>query len=81
VLAEVPGGGDLSVARRIENDAIATQVGLYRATGEPPKPWPELVFFCECGRVGCADEIELTLEEYEAISAGGDRSPLRRPRP
>lgn len=80
-LADVPGCGDLSVARRIENDAIATQVRLYRATGEPAKPYPELVFFCECGRVGCADEIELSLEEYEAISAAGDRSPLRRPTP
>jgi hypothetical protein len=80
-LAGVPGGGDLSLARRIENDAIATQVRLYRATGEPPKPYPELVFSCECGRVGCADEIELSLEDYEAISAAGDRSPLRRPTP
>ena len=81
VLADVPAGGDLSVARRIENDAIATQVRLYRATGEPPKPWPELVFSCECGRVGCTDEFELSLEEYEAISGAGDRSPLRLPTP
>jgi hypothetical protein len=80
-LAEVPAGGDLSLARRIENDAIATQVRLYRETGEPPKPWPELIFSCECGRVGCADEIELSLEDYEAISAAGDRSQLRRPTP
>jgi cytidylate kinase len=80
-LAPIPGGGDLSIARRIENDAIATQVRLYRATGEPPKPWPELVFFCECGRVGCTDEFALSLEDYEAISAAGDRSPLRRPTP
>ncbi len=81
VLADVPAGGDLSVARRIENDAIAVQVRLYRETGEPPKPYPELIFFCECGRVGCTDEIELSLEDYEAISAAGDRSLLRRPRP
>ncbi|HEV8459211.1 MAG TPA: hypothetical protein VGQ38_00765 [Gaiellaceae bacterium] len=81
VLAEVPAGGDLSVARRIENDAIATQVRLYRATGEPAKPYPQLIFFCECGRVGCTDELELTLEDYDAISAAGDRSPLRRPTP
>jgi cytidylate kinase len=81
LLADVPGGGDLSVARRIENDAIATQVRLYRATGEPSKPYPQLIFFCECGRVGCTDELELTLEEYDAISDAADRSPLRRPTP
>jgi cytidylate kinase len=80
-LATIPAGGDLSIVRRIENDAIATQVRLYRATGEPPKPWPELIFFCECGRVGCTDEFELSLEEYEALSVGEDRSPLRRPTP
>jgi hypothetical protein len=80
-LAPIPAGGDLSVARRIENDAIAAQVRHYRATGGPPKPWPELIFFCECGRVGCDDEFDLSLEEYEAISAAGDRSPLRRPTP
>ncbi len=78
-----PREADLAALRRFENDVDATQVRLYReslgadrAPGRRP-----LAFACECGEPGCEDTIELTLAEYEAISAGGDRSPLRRPRP
>jgi hypothetical protein len=41
-------------------------------------PGADAPFVCECGRAGCADEIELTLEDY--LRVGADRSPLRRPR-
>ena len=74
--------GDLAAMRRFENDVTATQVRLYRESLVPVVlPDEALAFACECGASGCADEIELTLAEYEAISAAGDRSPLRRPRP
>jgi hypothetical protein len=80
-LERVAHTGDLAAARRNENDALAEQVLLYRATGEAPKGYPELVFACECGEPGCRDTFELSLEEYEAVSAAADRSPLRRPTP
>jgi hypothetical protein len=54
----------------------ATAHGL----GAPPDD-PPLAFACECGRPGCAEQIELTLAAYKALSAAGDRSPLRPPRP
>ena len=77
-----PRGADLAAMRRFENDVVATQVRLYRQSLVPVVlPDEPLEFACECGASGCADEIELTLAEYEAISAAGDRSPLRRPRP
>jgi hypothetical protein len=73
---------DLPAVRRHENDALALQVRLYRASLGALKPEDAtLPFACECGAPGCADEIELSLDEYDAISAAGDRSPLRRPRP
>jgi hypothetical protein len=80
-LDRLPRGGDLAAARRAENDAIAVQVRLYRDAGLPPRDYPPLVFSCECGEVGCRDTFELSLEEYELLSAAGDRSPLRRPTP
>jgi hypothetical protein len=77
-----PRGADLTALRRRENDVVATQVRLYRKSLVPLMlPDEPLEFACECGSSGCSDEIELTLAEYEAISAAGDRSPLRRPRP
>jgi hypothetical protein len=77
-----PRGADLTALRRFENDVVATQVRLYRKSLVPLMlPDEPLEFACECGSSGCSDEIELTLAEYEAISAAGDRSPLRRPRP
>jgi hypothetical protein len=79
-IARLPRGGDLAAVRRFENDALAEQVRLYRSSGEAPPGSPPLAFACECGRSGCAEEVELTLEDYLRVSAGADRSPLRRPR-
>jgi len=80
-IARLPRGGDLAAVRRHENDVLAEQVRLYRASGEAPPGSPPLPFACECGAAGCDAVVELTLDEYEAISAAGDRSPLRRPTP
>ena len=77
-IERLPRGGDLSAVRRFENDVLVEQVRLYRASGEAPPGSPPLPFVCECGRSGCAEEVELTLEDY--VSGGADRSRLRRPR-
>ena len=77
-----PRAADLAGLRRFENDVDAEQVRLYRESLAPlTLPDEPLAFACECGASGCAEEIELTLTEYEAICAAGDRSPLRRPTP
>jgi hypothetical protein len=77
----MPRAVDLLAIRRYENHVLATQVRLYRDSLLPivldDTPVP---FACECATSGCAVEIELSLAEYDALSAGGDRSPLRRPR-
>jgi hypothetical protein len=78
----LPRGGDLGQIRRFENDLLATQVRLYRESLLPIVLDDSPVrFACECGSPGCTVEIELTMKQYEAISAAGDRSPLRRPTP
>jgi hypothetical protein len=81
-LERLPRGGDLGAARRFENDVVATQVKLYCESLLPTvlEDTP-LAFACECGAPGCVVDVPLTLAEYEAISASGDRSPLRRPTP
>jgi hypothetical protein len=30
-------------------------------------------FVCECGRVGCTEKLDLTIEEYEAVRASFER--------
>jgi len=82
VIERAPREADLESIRRFENDVLATQVRLYRESLLPVvlEDAP-LRFACECGAPGCAADIELTLEQYDAISAAGDRSPLRRPTP
>jgi hypothetical protein len=82
VIERGPREVDLPAIRRFENEVTATQVRLYRESlGEAALDDTRLAFACECGKAGCRDDIELTLGEYEAISGGGDRSPLRRPTP
>jgi hypothetical protein len=79
-LAALPRDGDRSAIRQCENDVLARQVRLYRASGAAGEgDWP-LPFACECGERGCGETVELTLAAYDALSAAGDRSPLRRPR-
>jgi hypothetical protein len=73
---------DLAEVRRFENDVLAEQVRLYRASLDPADVDDStLAFACECGASGCAAEVELSLRDYESLSAAGDRSPLRRPTP
>ena len=82
LLEAMPAGGDLGSVRRFENDVVGTQIRLYLGLlGDDAPPEWKFPFGCECGDPGCRTTIELTVSEYEAISAGGDRSLLRRPTP
>ena len=80
-IERAPREADLAAVRRFENDVAATQARLYRESlGAASPDDVALPFACECGRPGCGDELKLRLEAYEAISASGDRSPLRQAR-
>ena len=64
-----PNGGqtDLRSARRWENDILARNVRSWLAStdtlAEPPASY---AFVCECGRRGCAEQVLLSLDEYDA---------------
>jgi hypothetical protein len=79
-LAGLPRAVDRPAVRRLENDVLARQVRLWRASGDAPPGDTPLPFGCECASPGCSDAVELTLDAYEALSGAGDRSPLRAPR-
>ena len=83
-IAALPRAVDRTAIRRFENDVLARQVRLYKSSGDAPREPPSdewtLAFACECDRPGCAEVVELSIAAYEAVSAAGDRSPLRAPR-
>lgn len=57
---------DLSEARRWENEKIASNVRAWHASGDHRSaegmPVP---FACECGRLGCAERVSLTLVDFD----------------
>jgi hypothetical protein len=61
------GSGDLREARRWENEAVAANLRSWissrQGPGERTIAYP---FACECGARGCAERVELTLDEYAA---------------
>ncbi len=66
---------DRFAIRRAENEAVRTQVSLYRASGEAP---PEHIdvpipFACECDESGCALLVELSLGEFATLRESGGR--------
>lgn len=44
------------------NESIASRTGLLAETGYQ-------LFICECSSIECAESLELTAEEYEAVRA------------
>jgi hypothetical protein len=76
----LPRAVDRAAIRRFENDVLARQVRLWRASGDAPAGDWALPFSCECDRPGCDDLVELTLADYDALSGAGDRSRPRAPR-
>jgi hypothetical protein len=80
-LEGLPRAVDRPAIRRFENDVLARQVRLFRASGDaPPGDDRPVPFACECDVPGCADLVEVTLADYDALSGAGGRSPLRAPR-
>lgn len=71
----LPRAVDRPAIRRFENDVLARQLRLWPGYGGWPVP-----FACECATPACAEQVELTLAEYDAASGEGGRSRLRAPR-
>jgi hypothetical protein len=67
-------GGDRFPMRRRENEAMLTQVKLYRASGEaPPGEEAPLAFACECDRRGCDRTVELRVADFDELVVTGGR--------
>jgi hypothetical protein len=58
---------DLAAVRRWENENLAHNLHAWVASGDM-RASEEMVFSfaCECGRLGCAVRVELTLPEFDA---------------
>jgi hypothetical protein len=65
-LLDVPeGAADLQAARRWENEAVAANIRSWLASPEAPREYSGYPFACECGRRGCGDTVQLTIEEFD----------------
>lgn len=68
----------LARVRRDENEALAQQVALYRASGDAPPEHLDipLPFACECGKRGCDATVELRLEQFgqSSVHAHAERA-------
>ena len=56
---------DLVAARRWENEVVAANLRAWLVSPEAPdRELGPLTFACECGTPGCAERVELTLDEF-----------------
>jgi hypothetical protein len=60
------GAADLAGIRRWENEAAATNIRAWLDSPEAPREHLGYPFACECGRRGCGETMELTIEEFDA---------------
>lgn len=66
-LLEIPeGAADLGPVRRWENEVAAANIRAWLASPEAPREHGGHPFACECGRRGCAELVQLTIEEFDA---------------
>jgi hypothetical protein len=66
-LLEIPDNrADLAAIRRWENEAAAANIRSWLASPEAPREYYGYPFACECGRVGCDELVEMTIEEFDA---------------
>ena len=66
-LLELPeGAADLARIRRWENEAVAANIRAWLASAEASREHYGYPFGCECGRPGCGDTVQLTIEEFDA---------------
>ena len=60
---------DLAAVRRWENENTASNVRAWISSGDiPTSAQLAFPFACECGRLGCATRVELTLRELDAAT-------------
>jgi hypothetical protein len=65
-LLDVPeAAADLQAARRWENEAVAANIRSWLASPEAPREYSGYPFACECGRRGCGETVQLTIEEFD----------------
>src|SRR5215475_5964684 len=68
-LLDVPGNaGDLEAIRRWENEVAAENIRAWLASPEAPREYHGYPFACECGRAGCDELVEMTIEEFDTAS-------------
>lgn len=68
-LLDVPeAAADLRTARRWENEAVAANIRAWLASPEAPQEDHGYPYSCECGRRGCAETVQLTVEEFDATT-------------
>jgi hypothetical protein len=66
---EIPeDAADLRTTRRWENEAAAANIGSWLASPEAPREHYGYPFACECGRHGCDELVQMTIEEFDAAS-------------
>ncbi|HEU5214383.1 MAG TPA: hypothetical protein VFU30_02450 [Gaiellaceae bacterium] len=66
-LLEIPeGAADLSAIRRWENEVAAANIRAWLVSPEAPTEHHGYPFACECGRPGCDELVQLTIEEFDA---------------
>lgn len=66
-LLEIPeGGADLQAIRRWENEAVAANIRSWLVSLEAPREYYGYPFGCECGRRGCDELVQMTIEEFDA---------------
>jgi hypothetical protein len=66
-LLDIPdGAGDLGEIRRWENGAAAANIRAWLVSPEAPLEHFGYPFACECGRPGCDEVRQMTIEEFDA---------------
>lgn len=66
-LLQMPEGSvDLAAVRRWENEAVAANIRAWLQSTEALREHAGYPFGCECGRRGCGETVQLTIEEFDA---------------
>jgi hypothetical protein len=66
-LLEIPEGeADLREVRRWENEVAAAWIRAWLASPEAPEQDDGYPYQCECGRPGCDELVQMTIEQFDA---------------
>ena len=67
--APVPTRAEMRLARQWENGVVADNIWAWLGSAHvPPEAPATYAFACECGRHGCATQVELPLADYLALA-------------